>query len=314
MSVFRTVLGDVDSQNMGITYAHEHIMIDESYVSQFDPTFLLNDVAKISSELASVKKLGLQSLVDTMPCACGRNPLKIKEISQQSGVQVIACTGVHLDKYYLPGHWSHNYSVEEMSNLFVADIEEGIDLYDYTGPFVKRSDVKAGIIKFATEASTFTAREERMIAAVVKAHKITGAPILTHTTNGKMALEQVDRLIKYGADLSHCVLSHVDRQPDLSYHKEVLQSDISLEYDGLFRWKDTNHSHNLLRELLSEFPDQLMVAMDAARNTYWENYGGKPGMKYLLTDFVSWLHKENLDNYFDKIFITTPQRVFSLKE
>lgn len=314
MNRFRTVLGDLDSNEMGITYAHEHVMIDESYVSQFDPTFLLNDLEKISSELAATKKLGLRTVVDTMPCACGRNPNKIQKLSKESGVHIIACTGVHLDKYYPPGHWSFSYSVDEMAQLFVDDVQIGMDSYDYTGPLVKRTNVKAGLIKFATEASTFTPREERMIEAVVIAHRATGAPILTHTTNGEMALEQVDRLVKYGADLDHCVLSHVDRKPNLAYHQEILQSGISLEYDSLFRWKEANHSKDLLQNLLLDYPTQLMVAMDAARNTYWGSYGGGPGMKYLLTDFVSWLKKENLDNYFENIFINNPKRVFSLKE
>ena len=49
---FRAVLGDVDIKEMGLCYAHEHIVIEKSYPTQGNELFLLNDVDKISQELS----------------------------------------------------------------------------------------------------------------------------------------------------------------------------------------------------------------------------------------------------------------------
>ena len=42
---------------------------------------------------------------------------------------------------------------------------------------------------------------------------------------------------KLGANLSHVVISHVDKQTDLGFHRELLQSGAYVEYDSHFRWK-----------------------------------------------------------------------------
>jgi phosphotriesterase-related protein len=51
MSFIRTVLGDISPAQMGLTYSHEHIIIEESFPTLENPLFLLNDVEKVSAEL-----------------------------------------------------------------------------------------------------------------------------------------------------------------------------------------------------------------------------------------------------------------------
>jgi len=70
---FRTVLGDLETNEMGLTYSHEHIIIEDSYPTAAHPEFLLNDVEKTSSELSGFFKKGGRTVVDTMPSNCGRN-------------------------------------------------------------------------------------------------------------------------------------------------------------------------------------------------------------------------------------------------
>ena len=72
MSFVRTVLGDIEPSQMGVTYSHEHIVIEESFPVLQNPDFLLNDTAKISAELKAVYMAGGRTMVDTMPAACGR--------------------------------------------------------------------------------------------------------------------------------------------------------------------------------------------------------------------------------------------------
>ncbi|NNE75772.1 MAG: aryldialkylphosphatase, partial [Pricia sp.] len=64
---FRTILGDKPIEEMGLTYSHEHILIEDSYVTAANPELLLNDVERITQELSDFYKGGGRTVVDTMP-------------------------------------------------------------------------------------------------------------------------------------------------------------------------------------------------------------------------------------------------------
>lgn len=316
MSFARTILGDIPVENMGVTYSHEHIVIDECYATFENPDFLLNDQQKIALELIGLTKLGCSTMVDTMPVNVGRNILKSVALSKQSGIHFILPTGIHLERYYPKSHWRYQYTADQLTRLFVADIEEGIDQYDYNGPLVDRSLHKAGLIKLATGDEPFTKHQEKIFEAVVNAHLQTGVPILTHTNNGNHSIAQAELFHKLGANLNHVVLSHVDRNKDLVYQIDLMQTGVSVEYDSAFRWKpgSPNYTYQYLEKLLPMFPNQITVGMDAARNSYWKSYGGEPGLDYLLTTFKDEINNRNLHEYLDKIFIENPARIFSFEE
>jgi phosphotriesterase-related protein len=298
---------------MGFTYSHEHIIIEDSYPTASHPEFLLNDLEKVSEELIGFHSLGGNTVVDTMPANCGRNALKLAEVSRRSAVNIIAPTGIHLEIYYPQNHWRYSYSEDQLTDLFIADIQEGIDQFDYSGPIIKRTSHKAGLIKLATGDEPFSAHQEKIFNAVVNAHLATGAPILTHTNFGRQALEQAKLFEKLGAKLDHVVLSHVDRAKDVEYNRAVLDVGIRVEYDSAFRWKagEPNYTLNLLEHLLPDFPDQITLGMDMAKNAYWKSYGGGPGLTYLIETIPGFLKEKGLEEYYKKIFFDTPCKLFS---
>jgi phosphotriesterase-related protein len=309
----RSVLGDIAPADLGVTYAHEHLIIDKSFTTHGTPDFELSDVEKGVAELRRFRADSGRALVDSMPCDSGRNILKLAALARGADVHVLAPTGLHLARYYDPGHWGNFYSEDELADLFVADIEQGIDAHDYNGPLVRRTPHRAGLIKIATDTA-FTPREEKIFAAAAQAHRRTGAPILTHTEQGALGLEQVERLRALGVDLRHVVLSHLDRRPDPAYHREILASGVRVEYDSAFRWKPAqgNPTRDLVLALLPEFPDQIMLGMDAARASYWTTHGGKPGMSYLLTTFRPELHASGVsDEQLHRIFVSTPAATYA---
>lgn len=313
MPHIRTVLGDISPDQLGVCYAHEHIIIDASYTTAMNPEFLLDDVDVASRELAGFHQLGGRAMIDSMPCDSGRNVLKLAEISRRTGVHIVCPTGLHLAKYYDPGHWGNFYSEAELAELFIADICDGIDAHDYSGPLIKRTCHRAGLIKIAT-GETITPRAEKVFAAAAAAHCQTGCPILTHTEQGRLGIEQITMLQKYGVDLRHVVLSHLDRRPDPAYHREILASGVCVEYDSTFRWKPEqgNPTLDLLINLFSEFPTQIMLGMDAARRSYWRHHGGAPGMDFLLTTFTDQMKFAGLTGKdFNQIFIHNPACAFA---
>jgi 5-phospho-D-xylono-1,4-lactonase len=312
-SFVRTVLGDIPPEELGVTYAHEHLIIDKSFTTFGTADFELSDVEKGIAELRRFRADGGRALVDSMPCDSGRNITKLVALSRGADVHILAPTGLHLAKYYDPGHWGNFYTEDELADLFVADIDQGIDAHDYNGPLVRRTQHRAGLIKIAT-GETKTPRQEKVFAAAAQAHRRTGAPILTHTEQGVLGLEQVECLLALGVDLKHVVLSHLDRKPDPAYHREILASGVRVEYDSAFRWEPAqgNPTLDLVLTLIAEFPDQIMLGMDAARASYWTAYGGKPGMSYLLNTFRPTLRAAGLtEEQLHRIFVSTPADAYS---
>jgi len=312
-SFVRTVLGDIPAGRLGVCYAHEHVIIDGSFATCATPDFLIDDVECAVTELRQFAVDGGCAMVDSMPCDSGRNVRKLAEVSRRSGVHLVCPTGLHLAKYYDSGHWGNSYTEDQLAALFVADIIEGVDAHDYNGPLVERTSHRAGVIKIASDRA-FTSREEKIFAAAAQAHRRTGCPILTHTEQGELAVAQVERLRAAGVDLRHVCLSHTDRKPDLGLHRELLASGVRVEYDSALRWKagQGNPTRDLIVALLSEFPDQIMLGMDAARRGYWRSYGGAPGLSFLLGEFSAQLRDAGLSPaLLEKIFVSTPASTFA---
>ncbi len=314
-SSIRTVLGDIDPSLLGVCYAHEHIIIDESYVTEQYPDFLLADAPRAIDELVAFHAAGGRAMVDSMPCDCGRNIRKLVQVSRGAKVHIVCPTGIHLRKYYPPTHWSDTESEYEIALRFIDDIEQGVDRNDYSGAPVERDAARAGVIKVASGRDQLNAHEKKVFAAAARAHIQTGVPILTHTEQGTAALEQVEWLGKLGVAANSIVLSHTDRLPDLSYHREILSTGVFVEYDSAFRWpgEKGNPTRDLILNLFSEgYGEQIMLGMDAARRSYWRSHGGKPGLSYLLQTFWPQLEASGLSpSAFNTLFVQNPARAYS---
>jgi 5-phospho-D-xylono-1,4-lactonase len=310
----RTVLGDILPDRAGVCYAHEHLIIDASFTTHQSPDFQIDDVRRCTLELTDCKQLGVSTMIDSMPMACGRNVSKLAEASRQSGVNIVCPTGLHLQKYYPPGHWCSRVDVDYLAELFIREIRQGIDLNDGNGPEWEASPHRAGLIKIASSLDQLTHHEELVFRAAAIAHRKTGAPILTHCEQGTAAMQQIDLLAKLGANLDHVVLSHTDRVRDIEYHKQILSTGVRVEYDSHFRWPadQVNPTIELLVHLLPLFPNQIMVGMDAARKSYWKHYGGSPGMTYIVDTLVPTLKSRGVSEALtSNMLVTTPASAYS---
>jgi phosphotriesterase-related protein len=314
MTSVRTVLGDIDPSELGVTYSHEHLVIDGGRPVQLVPEFDLGDVEKMAVEVAKAAAFGLRSVVDAMPCDAGRNAEKLAELSRRTGVQIVAPTGLHHERYYGPAHWSHRVGIEQLADLFAADITDGIDAYDYSGPVVRRTEHRAGVIKIAGSEGGPSPRDRRVFEAAAEAHRRTGAPILTHCEAGTGGLEQVQLLADLGVALDHVALSHVDKVVDRGYHHELTSSGAFVEYDGSFRWGDKpNGTVQLIAWMIEDaLDDRIVIGMDAARQSYYHVYGGQPGLTWLLDGFRGLLERAGVDEAVrERMFVANPARVFA---
>jgi len=311
MSV-RTVLGDIPPDALGVTYMHEHFIIDSFFVEQRMPEIHLASVSRAVEDLTISAANGLGAAVDTIPAACGRGPRRLAAISEASGVAIIASTGLHTARFY-PGHpWALEARPSELADLFIAEIDEGIDRYDYSGPVVERTPHRAGILKIATLGEAPDDREHRLFEAAARAHTATGVPILTHCEDGRGAPAQIDLLRELGVPLAAVVLSHTDKVEDPVYHRDLLASGVNVEYDQAIRHAADSPPPTvpLIAAMIEAgYEEQIMLGTDGARQSLLTSYGGSPGLAWLLTDFSSHLETVGVDeNLRHTLFVSNPAR------
>jgi len=317
MTFVRTVLADIDPGAMGVTYAHEHLVIDGGRPVEMSADFLLADVDRLADELRAAAAVGLRTAIDAMPADCGRNSAKLAELSRRSGVHVVAATGLHHAKFYGAWHWSLRASEDELADLFVADIDEGIDERDYGGPIVRRTAIRAGIVKVGGSEGGPSDRDRPIFRAAAATHQRTGVPVHTHCEAGTGALEQVRLLVDAGVPASRITLSHVDKVVDRGYHRDLLGTGAFAVYDQAFRWRDRDNGTLQLLEWMAEdgVLGQVMLGMDAARQGYYAAFGGQPGLPYLLGEFSAAMQARGLDaSIRRRLFVDNPSRAFAFAE
>ena len=318
MSYVRTVLGDIDSRELGVTNIHDHLLIRAGVGVLRNSDFHLDSVEKACEEVELFKAGGGQSIVDMMPMGTGRDAEGLVEVARRTGVNVIAASGFHQAEYYTGDHWIHRYSSQQLADLFVADITLGMDRYDYTGPLVDRLNAKAGVLKVATEHHLMLPVQHKLFEAVAEAHQRTGAPISTHTTLGTFALEQVEKLCAYGVAPDAVIVGHVDRNLDLGYHKAIAQTGAYLDYDGPSRIKyypDSKIIEVIGAMFESGYGAHVLLGNDLATRSSHRSYGGGPGLGYLLDVFVPRLQEAGMSQSdVEQILVENPSRALSLRK
>lgn len=318
MTKIQTVLGEISPEHLGFTDAHGHLIMDRDLIVAKHPDFKIADVDKVVEEVNLFIQAGGRAMVEMSPIGCGRNPRAMVEIAEKTGLNVIASTGIQKSEFYLDSHWRHFYSAEQMAEIFIEEISEGMDVSSYNGPYIDRSDAKAGVIKVATPYQHITSSDERTFEAAAIAHKETGAPISSHTENGTMGLEQVELISSYGVEPKHFTVGHMDRNPDLYTHQKIAETGAFLLYDTPSRVKYFPESTfiELVRGMVEAgFGKQIVWGGDMARKSYFETYGGGPGLAYVPGSFVARMKDQGFaEEVIKDIFINNPARAMTFSE
>lgn len=315
MSV-RTVLGDVDPADLGITMAHEHLLMTGGWPVRNEPDYRLDSVDVAVDEIGLFSRLGGTTVVEMTPLGFGRDPDGLRRISRRSGVAIVACTGFHKMTYYASDHWCHRYPVETIADLLTAEIVEGIDRGGLDGPVVDRSAARAGVVKLSTEYHRAGVTVERLATAVGITHARTGAPISTHTDQGTMGHEQLDLLAANDVPETAVVLGHIDHNPDAGHLAELAGRGAFLGFDmpGRTKYGSDAAIIDIIATLVEQgHGDRVLLGGDLARRSYWTMLGGGPGYGYLLERFVPRLRARIGDAATDAILVANPATALALR-
>ncbi len=292
----RAVCGDIPAQEVGFAHCHEHTFILPGKGSETDSDIRLDDFDKTAAELREFRANDGRTIVDAQAIGSERAPKLQKAVSEQTGVNVIASTGFHRASYYDADHFRFQEPSDKLAERMISEITEGMAIYAGSS-VVERTDVKAGVIKFASDYHVIDENTKKIAEAVAAAHLATGAPILTHCEMGTCAIEQIALFDKLGVHPTSLMLSHLDRNLDLYLHEDVADTGAYIIYDGISRV----HLHTdqeiiqIVRRLLEDgYGRQILLGMNMGRRSMWKSYGGGPGITYLGNVFLVKLRRAGL--------------------
>lgn len=197
-------------------------------------------------------------------------------------------------------------SIDEIAARMIHDVTVGMD----------GTDVKAGWVKAGTAYMHVTPNEEKVLRAAVRAAMHTGVCLHTHTTDGTMGIEQTEIAADEGMDLSRMIIAHVDRNPDLWYHRKLLAKGCSIIYDGPGKAKYYPDSVrvDLLRQLVADgYESQIMLSNDMGRRSHHTVYGYGPGFTWIKQRFLPRLLEEGFaQSTLDAFMIHNPARMYAI--
>jgi phosphotriesterase-related protein len=269
VSAVRTVLGDVAPGELGVCDAHDHLFFGSPRL----PGQELRSVAAARAELAAFREQGGGAVVQWTPYGLGRRAADLPPLSRETGVHVVAATGLHQAAHYDEDALARLRG--RLADVFVGELTDGIGT----------SGVRAGLVKVAGGFHALDAHARWTLAAAAEAHHATGAPIAVHLELGTAALDVLDVLCgDLGVPPHRVVLGHLNRSPDLVTHRLAARSGCYLAFDGpsLAHHATDWRMPEAVRALAEAgFGDRLLLGADtttaAARSV-----GGGPGMPYLL--------------------------------
>ena len=256
MPTVETTGGPVDVDELGLTLIHEHFRTtDEATRVQFP--HLYDEAAEWEAALADangVKGHGIQTVVEPSAMFLHRDAAFSKRVADESGLNVILATGIytydHLPQILL------NRDEDQLAEIFVRDIEQGI----------QGTAIKAAFIKCAADEPGVTPNVEKVHRAAARASKQTGRPIMAHShPKSETGLRQMEVFADEGVDPAKVQIAHTGDTDDLGYIERLLDTGcwIGMDRYGLDVFLPTEQRQTTVLALLDKgHADRMFLSQD----------------------------------------------------
>jgi phosphotriesterase-related protein len=296
-----SVTGPVAPSELGVTLPHEHTFLD--VIREYRGEGLVHDPALVEAELIDLRAAGGRTLVDCTSRGLKPEPARVREAAERSGVTIILGTGFYRHPF-LDEAWFDAHSTDEVADLIVRDIREGID----------DTGVRAGVIGEIGCDRYLTPAEERGFRAAARAHHETGLTITTHAARWPVGHAQLDLLASEGVHPARVIVGHCDLVPDMGYHRAIAERGAWVQLDNVNGGAPYRIAWLLetIRALdAAGFSDRLLLSQDICLTSMFRTLGG-PGYAYLLREFVPLLRSEGFDDaWIERVLVENPARALT---
>lgn len=273
MAQIQTVTGPIDPSELGETLIHEHLMArDEAVLVQFpqmgtvreDPITRVDspDAEGVAAEFMSAAvERGVKTVVEPSCMYLGRDVALMQRVSQKTGIQIVPCTGIYTYEH-LPTPLVAR-DADQIADLFVHDIEQGI----------QNTDIKAAFIKCAADEPGVTENVEKIHRAAARASLRTGVPIMAHSRPASdTAPRQIEIFAEEGVDLNKVQIAHCGDSPDPDYIEGIIQKGVwaGLDRYGIEMYLPFDQRISAHLALLERgLADRIFVSADSCATIDW---------------------------------------------
>ena len=335
----QTVNGLISPEFLGPTLIHEHVLVDIrppawKEMEQIGDTITLEnrfaidygeviapgncvlDKTEIAAkELRALFDVGGRSLVDLSCGGLHPNPTGLREVSNQSGINIIIGCGYYVDEYQ--DETIRPKSIDQFCREMIDQIQVG----------AWGTDIKAGIIGEIGCQDPWTDLEKKVMAGAILAQNQTGASLAIHPGRNPDGPQEVaEFLIANNAQMNRSIMSHIDRTIfDDERLFRLADTGIIIEFD-LFGMETSFYKLNLdvdmpndairlrtLRKLIERgHLDQITISHDICFKSRLSCNGGH-GYGHIFRNIIPMMLRRGFSQKeIDTIMIETPKRLLTI--
>lgn len=324
-AVIRTVLKDYAPEDLagGATLFHEHMSLAPDFMprwtAQYRKTleangaapagrgragaaapaaeatgpFFMQDVAFMTEEMKQAKADGIACIVDGGHPDMGRDINFLRQVSQGSGLPIVAGAGFYTQPFY----------PEQISTWSETQIYEALVKQAETDPVGAFGEIGSW--------DWITADERKVFRAVGRAHVATNLPIFTHTgIPGKSAMEQLDLLEDAGVKPGRVVIGHLGNlvDPKVEIQKAICRRGAFIGFDRQGGPGDAQQVPMVMALVEAGYAGNLMFSADLSSRAQTKQ-GGGAGYAKTLTVFVPKIKAAGAsDEVLHSIMVDNPRR------
>lgn len=344
MSVM-TVTGVVKQDALGIILPHEHLFIDlrNQFTEPEDPkkkaishqpicmsnlgylrnnpyairdNLVLDDVNTAVEEVNIFADAGGQTIVDCTSIGIHRDPVKLRELAQRTGINIVAGCGYYT--YDTHPEAMDSWDETKIADQMLSDMLVGMD----------GTDIRSGLYGEIGTSDTIRPNERKTLLATAKAFGQHPAEVQVHTFPWATAgLEAAQILIENGVDPQRIVICHIDVEFNLPYLRDLLALGVNIEFDDFGKEFYINKAERgfaggvfardiervrVIKDLLDAgFESQLLITNDICLKSMLRTYGGT-GYDHILRNIVPMMLDEGISHEtIDILLRFNPARVLS---
>lgn len=325
-----TVLGPIKTEEMGFTLTHEHLYVDcnniyrisygaekmsdeiltremretvmkdlQTVVFGYKDNIRFDNVDDMVRELEPFKAAGGKTIFEVTTVDLGRDPLKLKEIAEKSGVNIIM-GGTY---YYYPSMDGHARKLvdeekkNELAELMIREFYEGVG----------DTGIKPGVLGELGLQHDDRTNNVLMHAACI-AQKETKKPLIVHYA----PYEILDVAEEEGADVTKIVMGHWSTdfpvEDAIKRGAWVSFDQIGMNFPGIIG--DDRRADDVKYMFDKGWQDRLLLSHDIAWKVRLKKYGGE-GYDDMNKNFFPKLEARGITKeQINRLMTVNPQKLF----
>jgi phosphotriesterase-related protein len=316
LATVETVNGPVDLEDLGLTLIHEHFRATDE-ATRFQFPHLYDEAAEweaAMSDANGIRGHGVQTVVEPSAMYLHRDAAFSKRVADESGLNVILATGVYTYDH-LP-QVLQNRDEDQIADLFVHDIEQGM----------QGTETKAAFLKTACDEPGMVPNVEKLHRAAARASNRTGVPIMAHSRPASgTGPEQVRVFEEEGVDLNKVQIAHTGDTDDLDYIEKLLEKGVWIGMDryGLDLFLPTDKRNATVLALLERgYVDRMFISQDYCSTLDWFPIEVQEALKasevpewsmtMLFESVIPYLKENGMtDGHLETMLVENPKRWFT---